>query len=349
MARGVRRAFPRADIVECPVADGGEGTQDALLRALGGRIETVAVAGPLGEQVDARIAFLNGGRAVVESAQASGLALVASDRHDALRSSTFGTGMLLQVALERVPAAVLVCVGGTASTDGGVGAAAATGWTFTDRAGDPVGLGGHALSLVAAVRAPDERSSPVPVIGLCDVDVPLTGERGAARTFAPQKGASADEVEVLERGMRNLELRLREDLGVDVSELPHAGAGGGLGAGLAAFFGATLVPGFDVVAEAAGLPGAIEGADLVITGEGRVDRQTLYGKSVFGVTRLARSRRVPCAAVAGAVGLPEGTLRDIGIRSATDLVARYGERRALVDAPGCLADATYAMVTSMLA
>ena len=348
MEIGARRALPRCDVVEVPVADGGEGTQEVLLRALGGNTEHLVVPGPLGEPVEATLACLTDGTAVVESAQASGLVLVPGERRDPLRASTSGTGLLVRAALERSPSSVLVAVGGTASTDGGVGAASACGWSFTDERGAPIAPNGGGLTALARIRVPAARRPDVRIVGACDVDVPLVGDRGAASLFAPQKGAGPHEVALLERGLVNLARRVREDVGVDLSSIAHAGAGGGLGAGLAAFFGASLRPGFDVVAEAVGLRNAIEGSDLVLTGEGRLDAQTPEGKSVGGVVHLARSAGVPCAAIAGVVDLPESSLRRTGIVAASDLVALYGEDRALGDPSGCISEATYAMVASML-
>lgn len=350
MARGARQAVPSADVVGCPVADGGEGTRSLLLRSLGGTTEYFRVPGPLGETLDAPVSFLNDATAVVEAADASGLSLIPPERRDPVRATSFGTGALIQAAFNRRPRppSILVCIGGTASTDGGAGAAAACGWSFTDADGHPIDAGGGALRHLDRIGRPDRPTAKMRVIGACDVDVPLTGDRGAARVFAPQKGAGADEVAVLEDGLENLVRRMREDVGFEVEGVAHAGAGGGLGAGIAAFFGGMLRAGFDVVAEAVGLSAHIEGADLVVTGEGRLDRQSLEGKTTVGVAGLARSAGVPCCAVAGRNVLAGDESSRAHFAATADLTDLYGER-AKADPRTCVSEATRAMVASVLA
>ena len=350
MALGARRALPEAEITTLLVADGGEGTVDAFLRARPGRRQRVAAPGPLGDPLVAELALLDDGRAVVEMAAASGLALVAEDRRNALRASSGGTGRLLSTALEAGAREVVVGVGGSASTDGGTGAARELGWRFLDARGRELEPGGGALARLARIDGDgvDGRLRRTRVIGACDVDNELLGPGGAARCFAPQKGASPDEVELLEEGLACLAERVRLDLGIEVANRSGAGAGGGMGAGLVAFFGGELCSGFTLVAREVDLAGPLHGALLVITGEGRLDRQSLGGKAAAGVARAARERGVPCLAVVGSVDLPAAVLREHGFTAAVSLSEEVGTSRARSDAKAALAEVTERWVRELL-
>lgn len=350
MAVGVARAVPDAETILCPVADGGEGTTSIFLSALGGKAEHVSVRGPVGGRVQGVLGHLPDGTTIVESASATGLGLVPAEQRDALLASSEGTGDLLAAALARAsgPTRVVVAVGGTASTDGGTGAASALGWRFVDEGGDLLRPGGGDLRRLARIEQPEDDRSEVPIVGACDVESPLTGPLGAATVFSPQKGASPREVAVLEEGLENLQNRLRVDLGVDLEDVRHAGAGGGLGAGIIAFFHGTLEAGFGVVAEAVGLEELIETADLVLTGEGRLDEQSLRGKCAIGVAGLARARGVPCGAIAGEVVLRPTDIESAGITRCESLVEIFGPGRARNDAGGCVAAVTCSMVASTL-
>jgi glycerate kinase len=340
LAAGVRRARADADVEILPLADGGDGTVDALVTGVGGRIERVAVTGPLGEPVDAPLGWLDDGRAVIEMAAASGLALVPSRGRAPLRATSRGTGELIARALEhrKAGAAVIVGLGGSASTDGGTGAASALGWRFLDESGRELGPGGGELRRLATIDGSGVSAGLAAggVVGASDVDNPLLGPRGAAQTFAPQKGASAHEVGVLEEGLTALARCIERDLGVVVAEEWGAGACGGIGAGLIAFCGARLEPGFALVAGVLGLEDAISRADLVITGEGRLDDQSLGGKTPVGVARLARKGGVPCIAIAGEVDVDEESLRREGIARALSLVRAVGSERAVSDVDAAL-------------
>jgi glycerate 2-kinase len=334
IADGVRRVAPDADVDLKPLGDGGDGTMEALRRGLGGRVEEVSVTGPLGARVGAPLTFFDDGRVGIETASASGLTLVAHDRRDALRASSRGTGELLLAALRRAPGAqVIVGIGGSASTDGGAGAATAAGWRFLDRRGQDLPPGGGSLVRLARI----DRAGVAPevsnrsIVGACDIDNPLLGERGSARVFAPQKGASEADVELLESGLSTLSTRVAADLGVEVADRAGAGAAGGLGAGLAAFYGAELRGGFELVAEAISLRAAIESADLVITGEGLLDGSSLGGKAPIGVARMARAAGVRCAVVAGGVALGREALDAEGILSAVSVTDVAGPERAMED------------------
>jgi len=343
MRTGVLRALPNASVELCPVADGGDGTAETLFEALGGTRSSVVVSGPLGAPVDAPLYLLDDGRVVIEMAQASGLALLEGER-DSLRASSFGTGELLGAALERLSGdgEILVAIGGSASTDGGTGAARARGWRFLDAAGRELEPGGGVLPDLASIESPDEMHSAM-IRGVSDVENPLLGPSGAARVFAPQKGASPAEVEVLERGLGVLAERIAEDLGVDVASIPGAGAAGGMGAGLVAFFGGVLEPGFEAIADAVALAAALGRADVVLTGEGSLDEQSLAGKAPIGVSRMAADAGVPCLAIAGRVDLEESRLAEAGVSEAVDLVTASGERRALCEPAAAVADAAAAL------
>ena len=306
MARGWRRADPPAEIRQLPVADGGDGTLDVLVDALGGRTETARVRGPLGDPVEAAFGLIPtrpGTAAVVEMARASGLALVPAARRDALRSGTHGTGELIKLALERSPTKIVVCIGGSATTDGGAGVAQALGVRLLTASGEEVPPGGAGLRDLARIDVTglDARVRAADVVVASDVDNPLTGPAGAAATYGPQKGADPGEVRLLDEALAHAAAVIHRDLGIDIRDLPGAGAAGGLGGGLVAFLGARLRPGFEVVAEALGLPQAMELADVAVTGEGRYDAQSERGKAPAGVLRLAREARCRSVLIAGDV------------------------------------------------
>lgn len=340
IAAGIRAAAPDAEIVALPMGDGGEGSLFALLGAAGGDAAGVSVTGPLGGRVDAPVGYLADGRLFVEAASASGLWLL--DEPNPLHTATTGTGELIAHAARASGKQIVVGVGGTASTDGGTGAARAVGWRFLDAAGRELAPGGGILAALESIDGAhaDERIARADIVAACDVATPLTGPRGAARVFSPQKGAHRKEVRLLEAGLERLAEIVHRDLGIDLSALAGGGAGGGLGAGLHAFFGARLVSGFDLIASASGLRGAIAGCDLVVTGEGRLDDTTAEGKVVDGVARLALEASVDCFLIAGEVTPPDGSVeRRLGLSRCVSLVERYGRDRARGETRVCLADA----------
>ncbi|MFE0048196.1 glycerate kinase [Streptomyces albireticuli] len=305
-------------VTALPVADGGDGTVDAALAA-GFERREARVTGPLGEPVTAAYA-LRAGTAVVEMAEASGL------RHARgglapLTATTYGTGELLRAALDAGARTVVLGVGGSATTDGGAGALSALGARLLDAAGDPVGPGGAALAglVTADLAGLDTRLRSTRLVLASDVDNPLTGPYGAAAVYGPQKGASADDVAVLDAALARYAAVLD---GGALAAAPGAGAAGGLGYGALAGLGAAFRPGIEVMLDVLGFPAALESADLVITGEGSLDAQTLHGKAPAGVAAAARARGVPVIAVCGRVSLPEEKLREAGFRRAyalTDL------------------------------
>ncbi len=308
IARGIRRVRPDARIDEVPMADGGEGTVDALVAATRGTTRSSRVTGPLGEPIQAAWGLLGGrtGEAVLEMAAASGLPLVPPDRRNPLHTTTYGTGELMRAALDAGARRILIGIGGSATTDGGAGAAQACGIRFLDASGEPITtpLAGARLADVYAIDASgrDPRLSHVRIDVACDVDNPLCGPRGAAAVYGPQKGATPEQVEILDRNLARFAETIRRDLGCDTLNIPGAGAAGGLGAGLIAFFGGRLSRGIELVMEATRLTDRIRGADLVITGEGRLDRQSMMGKVVAGVGGAARAAGVRAVALVGCLG-----------------------------------------------
>lgn len=334
--RGILGVLPDADVRLVPMADGGEGTAEALRVATAGTWVEATVTGPLpGTTVTAGYVRLGGSprRVVVEMATASGMALLRAEQLDPLSTTTYGTGELLAAAMEDLPEIIWLTVGGSATVDGGTGAARALGWRFLDAAGNSVPQGGGGLARLRRIVPPeggpaqagaatdsaatagamDGSPGAARLIVLADVTNPLVGPDGAARVFAPQKGAGTEAVEVLEQGLAVLAARIRADLGVDVADLQGGGAAGGLAAGAVAFLGGEIVSGVESVMDAVGLSEQLRGADWVVTGEGRFDAQSLDGKVVSGVARRARKSGVKVAVLAGRTELPSARAAAAGI------------------------------------
>lgn len=306
IALGVRRAVPQARITAIPVADGGEGTVDAMLAAGGGDIAVADVCGVFpGERVRARYGRLDSTTAIVEMAECAGLPL-ADGRRQTEEATTYGVGELIREAVETGCRHVIVGAGGSATTDLGCGAAAALGVVFRDDEGEEFVPVGRTLSNVASIDTSGARRllENVTLTVMCDIDNPLAGTTGAAHVFAPQKGADNATVQILDQGLSHVASLMARDHGIDIADIPGAGAAGGLAGGLMAFCGATLKPGIDAVLEAADFAAVIADADLIITGEGRIDGQSLSGKVPVGVARWAKRYRddLPVVVLAGSIG-----------------------------------------------
>lgn len=302
---GLAEVWPDAERVECPMADGGEGTMDAILAASHGELRRQVVRGPLGQSVEAGWGWLAESRtAIIEMAQASGLQLVPTDQRDACRSSTWGTGELIAAALAAGATRIVLAIGGSATNDGGSGMLRALGLRLLDADGQALEEGGLALGQLARIDASDldPRLAEVQVEVAADVDNPLCGPNGASAIFGPQKGASPAQVQALDQALGHFADLCAQLLGDDVREFPGCGAAGGMGFAAKAFMGAQFRPGVEVVAELAGLDALVQGADLVITGEGRFDAQTLRGKTPMGVARVAKRHGVPVVVLAGTLG-----------------------------------------------
>lgn len=304
VADGVRRALPAAEIDTMPVSDGGPGLLDSLLEAEGGDLRAYEVHGPHGGAVTARALWLSPSHVVIETADACGLHLVPEISREPMRADTTGVGELVVACLDQGATDVVMGLGGSATVDGGTGLARVLGYRFLDEHGSDLAPGGGFLGLLARVEAGPPVAENVSVTAIADVRGPLTGPDGAARRFGPQKGASPEAVEILEAGLTRLGERLREDLGREVADLPGAGASGGLGAGCAAFLGANLVSGSDWLLERLGFAGALDEADLVITGEGAWDATSDLGKITGEILLRAGVAGVPAVLVCGRAAGP---------------------------------------------
>ena len=305
MERGIRAVFPGADVLKVPIADGGEGTVEALVAATAGRMLHADVRGPLGEPVRAHWGISgDGSTAFIEMASASGLPLVPKDRRDPRITSTFGTGELMKAALDAGLRKLVIGIGGSATNDGGTGMARALGIRFLDAEGQGLPEGGAALARLARIDLSglDPRLAQASVLVACDVDNPLCGPRGASAVYGPQKGATPDMVQELDAALGTFAGVAKAATGRDVALRPGAGAAGGLGAGLLFFTPASLRPGVSIVLETTGFEDLAQGADLVITGEGRTDFQTAMGKAPVGVAAAAKRHGVPVVCIAGGLG-----------------------------------------------
>ncbi|WP_338579088.1 glycerate kinase [Pseudomonas sp. ML2-2023-6] len=319
IAAGLAEVLPHAHLVKCPMADGGEGTVEAIVAAGNGQLRRNQVQGPLGEPVEAHWGWLpDSHTAIIEMAEASGLQLVAPAQRDACISSTYGTGELIRAALDAGARRVILAIGGSATNDAGAGALQALGLGLFDEQGNSLARGGLALAGVVRIDLTglDPRLTEVRFEIAADVNNPLCGEHGASAIFGPQKGASAEQVRLLDQALGHFADHCAQVLPKDVRDEPGSGAAGGLGFAAKAFFGAQFRPGVEVVAELVGLAEAVKGADLVITGEGRFDAQTLRGKTPFGVARIAQANGVPVVVLAGTLGEGYQALYEHGINAA---------------------------------
>ena len=316
MERGIKNILPRAQTVKLPLSDGGEGLVDALVGATGGKILGQQVTGPLGKWVDACWGILGDGKTgVIEMAAASGLTLLPPEQRNPMLTTTFGTGELIQAALRHGCTRLIVGIGGSATNDGGVGMAQALGIRFLDKQGKNLPFGGGRLYQLARIDTGglDPTLQKVSLLVACDVDNPLTGPQGASTVYGPQKGADSEMIPHLDNGLKHLARIIHKDLGLEVEHIPGAGAAGGLGAGLMAFLGGELTPGIDLVMNLVGLEKELATSDLVFTGEGQLDGQSIFGKVPVGVARRARNHGLPVIALAGSVTPEAEALHKEGI------------------------------------
>jgi glycerate kinase len=322
IARGVREARPDAEVVEIPVADGGEGTVEALVSARHGTFRSVEVEGPLGDPVQAIYGLIDDGRTgVVELASASGLTLIPAEKRDPRRTSTYGFGELLDAVRKQGIDSIIAGIGGSATNDGGAGMAQALGYRLLDAGGRELGRGGAALAQLMRIDATglDPAWRSVSVMVASDVTNPLTGPQGASYIYGPQKGADQMAVRELDQALAHLAEIFERDLDKHVADVPGAGAAGGAGAGLIAFLDARLVPGAPLVVDASGFDKALPGARLVITGEGRVDAQTAFGKAPGEVAKRAHRAGIPTLLLAGSRGPGWESLISMGVNSVVTL------------------------------
>lgn len=316
IAEGLREALPDAECDLVPMADGGEGTVEALVAATGGEIVKVRVTGPLGEPVDAFFGLLGDRHtAVIEMAAAAGLHLVPPEKRNPMVTTTYGVGELIKAALDAGCRKLIIGIGGSATNDGGAGMAQALGARLLDASGNEIGFGGGALAKLARIDVSglDLRVREAEIWVACDVTNPLTGPQGASAVYGPQKGATTEMVQLLDANLRHYAALLRRDLGVDVEQMQGAGAAGGLGAGLMAFCQAKLRRGVELVIEAVRLEERVRDAEFVITGEGKLDFQTGYGKVPHGVAQVAKRFGKPVIAIVGQLGEGAEKCREWGI------------------------------------
>lgn len=320
--KGIREVYRDAEIIKIPVADGGEGTVDALVLGTGGSYEEVEVLDPLGHKVLARYGILDEKVAVIEMAAASGLTLVKNGELNPLITTTYGTGELIKSALEKGITKIYVGVGGSSTNDGGMGMAQALGISFKDKFGNEVGYGGGELSKVEKIDFsnvhPLLKNANVMVIS--DVQNPLCGPNGAAYIYGPQKGATQEEIKILDLNLKHFGEKIKEFLSLDVINIPGAGAAGGLGAGLIAFCNATLHSGIDKVLDIADIDKHLKDTDLVITGEGQIDGQSIFGKVPVGVASRAKKYDIPVIAIVGSVGEGAHKVYSYGIDVIVDII-----------------------------
>ncbi|MDF2570989.1 MAG: glxK [Sporomusa sp.] len=321
--QGILSVFPSAEVYKVPIADGGEGTVEALVTTTNGRILRQEVLGPLGLPVEAFWGILGDGEtAVIEMAAASGLTLVPKNKRDPRFTTTFGTGQLIKTALDHGIQKIIIGIGGSATNDGGTGMAQALGVKFLDPAGKELAYGGAALANLATIDLSelDTRLSQTSIIVACDVDNPLCGPCGAAAVYGPQKGATPAMITELDSALSQFATIAKAATGKDVAELPGAGAAGGLGAGLLFFTNAQLRPGVEIVLDTTDFQTIVKDASLVITGEGNTDFQTAFGKAPVGVAKIASQHNVPTVCLSGGLGKGHEHVLDYGIDGLMSIV-----------------------------
>ncbi len=345
---GIKKAYPNAKVTSIPLADGGEGTSKILTEQANGSDVSITVMDPLNRPIKAIYGISEDHQvAFIEMAAASGLGLLAACERNPLRTSTFGTGQLIADALGRGVKKIILGIGGSATTDGGIGMAEALGYSFKDNAGNTLFPEGESLAKIGSIdtRNVDSRLASVSITVACDVTNPLYGQDGAAFVYGPQKGADAEMVARLDAGLENLAGVATRVFGRDVSLVPGAGAAGGLGAGCMWFLDAVLKDGISIVMEQCNIASLVENADLVITGEGKVDEQTLAGKVVKGLAGLCRSHRVPLAVVCGTLQITPEQAQAAGMTYAVSVLNRPMDLNAAQnEAYSLVSDATFQLM-----
>lgn len=353
MAQGIRAVDKTINLIELPVSDGGDGIVPAMERALGGDIIETQVNDPRMRPVRAKYLFnKTKSLAVIEMALASGLTLIPRDLQDPTLTTTQGTGELIRDALDRGARHILLGIGGSATCDGGIGAAAALGYRFLDKTGANLPPIGASLEKLASVdlKNADPRIKATSFSMACDVTNPLSGPTGASFVFSPQKGASPAQVELLDRGLKNLGDVVNRDLGVEIRLLEGAGAAGGLGGGMKALFNARLTPGIDMVLDLIDFHSHVKTADLVLTAEGFVDNQTQFNKAPAGVAKAAKAAGVPCFALCGGMGEQIDTLHDLGLDAVFSICnGPLSLETAMENAADLLADSCEQIIRAFLA
>jgi glycerate kinase len=322
--KGILKVFPKAIVVKVPMADGGEGTVESLVDATGGKIIKTNVKDPLFRDIESFYGILGDGKtAVIEMAAASGLYLLKDYERNPMITTTYGTGQLIKDALDRGCRRFIIAIGGSATNDGGAGMATVLGVKFYDKDGIEIGLGGGELSKIYSIDTSniDDRLKECEFIVACDVANPLIGENGASRVYGPQKGATKEMVEVLDKNLEHYGKLLEKYFNKKIIDVPGSGAAGGLGAGLMAFLNAQLKNGIEIIIETLKLEEKIKEADIVISGEGKIDFQTAFGKTISGIAKLCKKHNKPLIVIAGTVEDIEN-LYEIGVSSIFSIVEK---------------------------
>ncbi len=348
MAKAIHRVQPDAEVDLCPLSDGGDGFIDVIAQSDEWSVVPAACIDPLGRPIATGwcLSEYDGqpDTAVIEMASASGLALLAHGEHDPTKTTTYGTGQLIQHALKNKPEKVLVGIGGSSTNDGGCGMAQALGAFFYNHTGQIIkqSINGGILESIKRIDVSkmDARLKNMSITVACDVTNPLTGPNGAAHVYAPQKGATPQQVEQLDAGLRHLAELFRDQLGIDVEDRPGAGAAGGLGAGLMAFCGAEFRPGLEIVLEMVGFDKRVRDCDLCLTGEGRLDGQSLNGKAVIGVAQAAAKHNVPTVALVGSLGKGHEKSLDAGLKDTIEIGRGLSTEESMARAAQLLEEAT---------
>jgi len=323
ISKGILKVLPKAEIMQIPISDGGEGLLDALVEVLGGKRLSVFVKDPLLRNIKAEYAIIeNGKTAIIEMAQASGLVLLKESEKSPLHTSTYGTGQLILDALDRGCTKIIIGIGGSATNDGGMGMVKALGGKFVNRNNQDIGHGGKALADLYKIDLSefDKRIANCKIITACDVTNPLTGVNGASIVYGGQKGGTAEELRSLDNNLIHYASIIRKNLKIEVETIKGAGAAGGMGAALLAFFDAKLVDGIDLILKTLRLEEHIINSDLIITGEGKIDKQTLNGKAIVGLARIAKINKVPLIAIAGKLGEGIEPLHNKGIHAIFSII-----------------------------
>lgn len=324
MSEGIRMVSTEIEVLSLPMADGGEGTLDLLLWYSGGKKHTAKVQDPLGRMIDAEYGLSADRKtAFIEMATASGLRLLKNEERNPLKTSTFGTGELIKIVLEGDVENIILGIGGSATTDAGIGMAAALGWQFLDKNGEQLSPIGKNLIKIKKVLSPvSNHGSPVSIYVACDVTNPLFGENGASYIYGPQKGADEQAVKELDEGLQNISMIFERDFGKNYSLISGTGAAGGLGFGSMAFLNAELKEGVKLLMDFCDFDKKLKDVNLIITGEGKIDNQTLQGKLIKGITDRANHAKIPIAAICGTLDVSPQELQEIGINYAASIINR---------------------------
>ena len=352
IALGIRKIAPNAEIYEIPISDGGEGVLEALINGVGGRRISVSVMDPLMRLIQAEYGILKDGKtAVIEMAKASGLELLKEPEKNPLITTTFGTGQLIKDALDKGCNKIIIGIGGSATNDGGVGMVRALGAKFLDDQGEEILEGGGSLGGLTTIDLSnfDDRIQNCELIVACDVSNPLSGANGASMVYGGQKGGSMEDLEFLDRNLAHYATKIKATIGIDVAQIPGAGAAGGTGAGLLAFLKGQLVNGIELILQIIKIEEFIKQADLVFTGEGKIDGQTLHGKTISGIAAMAKKHEVPVIVLTGKIGEGIDEIYNIGVSAVFSIVNQPMELKVAIDqAPVLIQDCTKNIMAAIM-